>query len=233
MIDSMQVPTGEKSPEFQQVFLHKLRHDLTNTVRPLVEIPKWIEEDLAEDGVEPSSSMRANLDMMNVYGARLSEMITDLLSYAHVGQHPEESPSTLSEIVDSIVAGTLIDEFALSTDFAHETLPIPTADIRFMMDALLSNCVKHHDREQGRIHIASRKSSGVIQIAVSDDGPGVDDKFLEKIFDPLTTLESRDTVEGSGMGLTIVRRIAQINGGQVKAISQKGKRGTCIALWFP
>ena len=98
---------------------------------------------------------------------------------------------------------------------------------------LLSNCVKHHDRPHGRIHIACRDTHQGVQLTVSDDGPGVEARFLEKIFDPLTTLESRDLVEGSGMGLTIVRRIAQLNGGHVKAISTDGKRGTCIVIRFP
>jgi signal transduction histidine kinase len=227
------VSTPNEPDEFTQVFLHHLRHDLFNTVRPLVEIPKWIVEDFSDNSLDLPASLSENLDMMNVYGLRLSQMITDLLTYAHIGQLPEEEPLSLSKIVEGLVQGTLPDEFQLTTDFQGTELPISTPNLRILIDALLSNCVKHHDRSLGRIHIACREINQGIQLTISDDGPGINPRFLERIFDPLTTLESRDVVEGSGMGLTIVRRIVKLSGGNVKAVSADGKRGTCIAVWFP
>jgi signal transduction histidine kinase len=220
----------ELSEESSALFLHKLRHDLINTVRPMVEIPKWIEEDIVSEGSQISDSMRENLDLLRKSGHRLHQMIEDLMVFAHINQHSETAPPVLSEIITAMTEKTLPDQFKLTTDLTHNTLPIPTPDVHTLFDALLSNCIKHHDRSSGRIHIACKRIERATQLTVSDDGPGIGAKFIDCVFDPLTTLNSRDQVEGSGMGLTIAQRIATMNGGRIKVISAADKRGTCIAI---
>lgn len=233
MTQSVHNFSSKDQEAFKTLFLHKLRHDLVNTARPLIEIPKWIEEDIQNDGLNVPASMQENLDMLGNYGTRLLCMISDLLTYAHIGQHPETEPAPLSEILSATASDILPDGFQLITDLEHNQIGILKSDTATLLQAVLSNAVKHHDRETGKIRVTCKKIGQATQLTVSDDGPGIELKYIDQIFDPLTTLASRDQIEGSGMGLALVRRIAEINGATAKALSSVGKRGTCIVVWFP
>ena len=70
-------------------------------------------------------------------------------------------------------------------------------------------------------------------ITVSDDGPGIPEKYRERVFEIMTTLKPRDEIEGSGMGLALVRKIVDIYGGQLRWMSAPDERGTSIQLTFP
>lgn len=213
-------------------FLSKLRHDMRNTIRPLVEVPKWISEDLKDTGLKLDDAMVENFRMLDSYGNRLSQMVEDLITYVHIGQ--EENPSTKcpSQVFTELTNGTIPPGFEIKGTFEHDDLPLSERDLNNLMDALMSNAIKHHDRDTGRVQVACRATELVVQLSVFDDGPGIPEDFHGKVFDPLTTLRSRDEVEGSGMGLTIVHHIARMNDGGVKLISPGTSRGTCVTVWF-
>ncbi|HMN30962.1 MAG TPA: sensor histidine kinase, partial [Caldilineaceae bacterium] len=91
-----------------------------------------------------------------------------------------------------------------------ERVPLET-----VLRNLIGNALKHHHQTDGNITIALDKRDGWWEFAVSDDGPGIDPQFYERIFELFQTLQPRDKVEGSGMGLAIVRRIVETRGGKV------------------
>jgi len=90
--------------------------------------------------------------------------------------------------------------------------------------------VKHHDKEMGKIHIGARQQGGFVTLSVSDDGPGIEEKFQDRVFSPMTTLRPRDEVEGSGMGLANVQKIARHYGGKARIVPSKFEGGTCIEV---
>lgn len=212
------------------LFLKRLRHDLLNTARPMVEIPAWIDEDAAEEGFELPGSLRENLGLLSTYGSRLNQMIIDILTYVHI-EGDDNGEALLSKTLADLTPD-LHPDFELITDLEHDKLPIQQALLKTLLDALLANAVKHHDRAGGKIKLWCKRVGTQIRLTVTDDGPGIEPQHLEKIFEPLTTLNSRDQIEGSGMGLAIVHRIASACGAKVQAFSRENQRGTCIAVWF-
>ena len=146
------VPTGTEA-----LFLHKLRHDLINAVRPIVEIPVWMEEDIQAEKIDLPESLREHLDMLGTYGSRLNQMINDLLVYAHINQHPEKDAIPISTALDRLAYDILPEKFELITDLSHDSLPIPEPDMLNLLGVLLSNAVKLHDRSQGKIRVCCRK----------------------------------------------------------------------------
>jgi signal transduction histidine kinase len=93
------------------------------------------------------------------------------------------------------------------------SLVIGDRDILTLLNALIVNAFKHHPKDSGIIIITSENRGKSIEITVSDDGLGIPDEYSERVFAAMTTLKPRDEVEGSGMGLANVRKIARIYGG--------------------
>ena len=98
---------------------------------------------------------------------------------------------------------------------------------------LIGNAVKHHHNGSGRIEVLAGSSNGKLEeFIVRDDGPGIDPKYHEQVFEMFHTLKPRDQVEGSGMGLALVKKIVENRGGTVKLESALGQ-GTTIRFTWP
>ncbi len=99
-----------------------------------------------------------------------------------------------------------------------------------VLENLISNGLKHHDRAEGRITVQARRVNGMTEFRISDDGPGIPVEFHQRIFLIFQTLNSRDDVESSGIGLAIVKRRVQENGGQIWVESAPPARGTTFGF---
>jgi signal transduction histidine kinase len=96
---------------------------------------------------------------------------------------------------------------------------------------LISNAIKHHDRKEGHIELEVEDRGGLFDFAVKDDGPGIPAQFHDEIFKIFRTLKPRDQVEGSGMGLAIVRKHIDISGGSIWLESTEGEGSTFRFTW--
>ena len=100
---------------------------------------------------------------------------------------------------------------------------------------LISNAIKHHDKGDGHIDVSyeliTLDDKKLHQIKVKDDGPGIPPELQEKALEMFQTLQSRDETEGSGMGLAMVKKMAEKYEGSLQ-IESDGKRGTTfIVQW--
>jgi signal transduction histidine kinase len=75
-----------------------------------------------------------------------------------------------------------------------------------------------------------RRAEGLVEIRVTDDGPGIPAQFHDRVFEIFQTLASRDRVESSGMGLAIVKKMIEVHGGRVWIESAAPARGTTVAF---
>jgi len=91
---------------------------------------------------------------------------------------------------------------------------------------LINNAIKFIDKPNGLIKIGCDKVEDNWQFYVSDNGAGIEDKYYDRIFQIFQRLESRDNSEGTGIGLTLVKRIVQIYGGKIWITSKVGKGST-------
>ena len=96
---------------------------------------------------------------------------------------------------------------------------------------LISNGIKYHDREDGKIQVTVHEVTAGYEFAVSDDGPGIKPEYHEKIFTIFQTLEARDTYESTGIGLTIVKKIIEEQGGDISLESGLGQGSTFRFIW--
>ena len=91
---------------------------------------------------------------------------------------------------------------------------------------LLSNAIKYMDKAEGRIEIRHIEEDGNWIFGVSDNGPGIEEKYFEKIFQIFQTLSPRDEYESTGVGLTVTKKIVELYGGRIWVESVPGQGST-------
>ncbi len=104
--------------------------------------------------------------------------------------------------------------------------------LELVLRNLINNAVKHHDRPNGQVAVTARNVGRLIEFRIQDDGPGIAEEFHGRIFEMFQTLKPRDHVEGSGMGLAIVKKTVELFGGSIGVESNAANRGaTFIFTW--
>lgn len=207
-------------------FAYAASHDLQSPLQAISNLAEWTLEDARDELSEPNIE---KLEMLLGRTRRITNLLGDLLSYALI--QPENDESAPFDLVSEVKAlADLIDPENVATiTFGEvvplvETYPVP---MRQVLQNLISNAIKHNDRECCQIVISSSFSDGLLSIEVADDGPGIPKEYQSRIFKLFESLRSRDDVEGSGIGLALVHKLANRYGGAVEVFSDPEKeRGT-------
>ena len=221
------------SQEFEN-FIYLVSHDVRNSVRALLELPQWIEDDLISAGYPVPGPVAENIRMLNTHMQRLDRMLIDLLIHSRIGRMQTNREVEWNGVIDTILDQIQLPAgFRVLRDLAVPTIRIGETDVLTLVASLVSNAIKHHDRDKGSIRITTAAERGGQVLTVTDDGPGIPERFRDKVFEVMTTLSPRDEVEGSGMGLANVRKIAALYGARTSWPAVPAGRGCSIALHFP
>ncbi|MBM1690200.1 sensor histidine kinase [Sulfitobacter geojensis] len=210
-------------------FIYLISHDVRASVRALLELPRWIEEDLEEAGVKIDGSVAASIELMNRHTGRLDRMLVDLLTFSRIGRMQEVRENHLPRVIDQVLEDIPVPAgFAVIRDMECDQLVMGDRDVLTLFDALVGNALKHHDKSSGQIVISTSVQAGEVVLSVADDGPGIPPEYRENVFGAMRTLRPRDEVEGSGMGLANVRKIATLYGGSARITDSPYGRGTLV-----
>ena len=238
-LSSLQVPQPTVGAESEGMaggqeiddFIYLISHDVRASVRALLELPQWIADDLIEAGVPIDGPLRTSIDLMNRHTGRLDRMLVDLLAFSRVGRMQVTRTTLLEDALNDVLEQIRVPAgFKITRQLDCADVTLGERDLPTMLGAMVNNAIKHHDRETGEILIESRRDDSHVVISVSDDGPGIENRFHERVFAPMTTLRPRDEVEGSGMGLAKVSKIARHYGGNVSIGISPFDRGTKIVV---
>lgn len=232
ILATVQAPHGP-SQDIED-FIYLISHDVRSSVRALLELPQWIAEDLEEAGFQIDGQVASSIELMNRHTGRLDRMLVDLLTFSRVGRMQTVRLVDLDEALDEVLEEIKLPiGFTLNRVFECKQLVIGDRDILTLLNALISNAIKHHEKSVGRLVVEARRDDANTVISVCDDGPGIRPEFHERVFGPMTTLRPRDEVEGSGMGLANVRKIAAHYGGSAMVQVSPYGQGTNIEVKFP
>ena len=231
---SQNQPSEHKTSQDIEDFIYLISHDVRSSVRALLELPQWIAEDLEEAGFKVEGQVASSIDLMNRHTGRLDRMLVDLLTFSRVGRMQEKCKVSLNDALTDVMDEMKIPSgFKVIRALECDDLDIGDRDILTLLNALITNAIKHHDKDGGRIVVASRCVGSDVVLAITDDGPGIAEKFHERVFGPMTTLRPRDEVEGSGMGLANVRKIATLYDGTATIRASPYGRGTSVEVQIP
>jgi len=206
-------------------FAHIVSHDLKAPLRGISTLASWMSTDYAdkfdEDGREQIELLLSRVD-------RMHNLIDGILQYSRVGRTKEEmSQVNLNELVPDVIDMVAPPE-SITISIENE-LPIIICErtrITQVFENLLSNAVKYMDKPQRQIRIACVEENGFQKFSVADNGPGIEEKYFEKIFQMFQTLSPRDEFESTGIGLTVVNKIVEMYDGRIWVESKLGEGST-------
>lgn len=226
-------PPPPPMDDFEEL-LYILSHDLRTGIRAVLTIPDFIEEDLASLPDPQQSILAEHLEMLRIQARRCDRMLLDLRDFSRIGRlaDPIGDYSIADILARCRETAPLPDGFSLSVH-GDAVLSGPPNELIMLFKALLSNCVKHHDMDTGHIDISIATMGRMTRIIVADDGPGIPSRFRRDVFTMLRTLRSRDECEGSGVGLTLARKVVTALRGTIEVLDGGDTRGTAIALMLP
>jgi PAS domain S-box-containing protein len=203
-------------------FAHVVSHDLKAPLRAISQVAGWFMEDY---GANLDARGEEMIQLLNGRAHRLEKLIDGILEFSRVGRAPERlTPVELRQVAAAVVE--LLAPPAYITITLAANLPCVMADATLMQQIfqnLLSNAVKFMDKPEGRIDVTARERENDWLVCVADNGPGIEAKYHEKIFQIFQTLAARDKFESTGIGLALVKRAVERGGGKVWLESTPGQ----------
>jgi signal transduction histidine kinase len=210
-------------------FAYVASHDLRSPLNVIKRLVTWVKEDC--DAVLPSES-KEDLAIVLSRVERMEKLLVDLLNYSRIGKDYQEA-TVLNLQTFMVELLSLIDlpmGFALKCD--NVDIKVPEIAFNVVMLNLVSNAIKHHDSGNAQIEVKAKLSDEGCTISVLDNGPGIEAKNRGRIFKLFETLRPRDEVEGSGMGLSVVKKIVEHYGGSIE-VAANLPRGTQFIVTWP
>ena len=219
----------EKSNHDLEQFSYIASHDLKSPLNGIKQLATWIEEDCGE--ILPAES-KEHLVLLKTRSERMMKLLNDLLEYSRINRK-DFSPEivhlqAMSEDIFALLNAP--DKFTISAPDIEIKIPKPPFEI--ILRNLISNSIKHHDKDSGKIEINYECTDSMHVIRVLDNGPGIPEDLHDKAMQMFQTLQPRDRVEGSGMGLALAKRIVLHHGGSIY-ISKDLKPGAEFIIQWP
>ena len=210
-------------------FAYVTSHDLKAPLRAIANLATWLGEDL--EGQIPEENQQ-QLKLMQNRVRRMDGLIQGLLDYSRVGRK-----SNPIETVDlNKLIGELSNLLSIPSEFKIITSNLPVLEteailLQQVFSNLIDNAIKYHHQKEGTITISAEEQDEYYQFAIKDDGLGIDPQYHERIFTIFQTLQARDTIESTGIGLSIVKKIVESKGGKIWLKSQIGEGSTFYFTW--
>jgi two-component system phosphate regulon sensor histidine kinase PhoR len=221
----------------KQKFIRTMVHELKSPLGSIKGLLEVVTDKSLGDELEPYLPMIARADHRI---DNLVELIRDLLTLARSEQAPE------GEEPELVPVGPVLDEvvelarerggqrgIAVTTDLAAGLPPalVPADDLRLVLSNLVGNAVKYN-RDAGTVTIRGAVADGWLRLDVTDTGIGIREENLLRLWDEFFREKRDETreLEGSGLGLSIVKRLVERAGGRLEAASVEGEGSTFSVL---
>ncbi|NNC32392.1 hypothetical protein HKM21_24340 [Longimicrobium terrae] len=212
-------------------FAYVASHDLKAPLRGISNLSTWIEDDLG-DAATPE--VREQLAMLRGRAVRMEALIDGILQYSRAGRVRD----TTDRVDTGALARDVVDLLApppgarITVQPGMPVIVTERLPLQQVLMNLIGNAIKYAGGGEARVEVsATRAADGAWEFAVRDHGPGIAPEYHERIFTIFQTLESRDVVESTGIGLSIVKKLVEGRGGRVWVDSAEGGGSTFRFLW--
>lgn len=220
---------AERNQELDS-FVYTISHDLKAPLRAISNLSVWIEEDLES---QLPLGAQQQFQLLRARVKRMESMIDSLLLYARAGRQEArletfDLAELLAEIIDSLAPP---EGFSIEIQQPLPTLTTKRVFLSQVFANLISNAIKHHTSATGNLHISAIERPDCHEFIIKDDGPGIAPEHHEKVFAIFQTLKGKDTSDSTGIGLAIVKKIVEAEGGTIRLESSWGRGTTFYVTW--
>ena len=164
----------------------------------------------------------------------MHDLIEGLLEYSRVGRTgAQEEMVDTRELIEETIDSLLPPKgFKIRIRGEMPTLRADRLQLGQVFANLLSNSLKHHGGQKGKIRVAVEDLDALYEFSVCDDGRGIAPEYHDKVFQMFQTLGSSDMGGSTGIGLALVKKIVEEHGGTIRLESAVGE-GTCVFFTWP
>ena len=219
----------ERSNQELDKFAYVASHDLKAPLRSINNLAHWLEEDLEE---HLHGDTKDNMVLLHNRVGRLEVLLDQLLQYSRVGRKKIKIQEVnVGELIEDTV--DLLDApkgFEIVIEGNMPVIWAPKFALEQVFMNIISNAIKHHESTTGRIVVWATQHDTYYTFNVKDDGPGFSPEYNNKIFEMFQTLKPRDEIEGSGMGLALVKKVVEHYGGDITASSDQALKETIFTF---
>lgn len=213
---------AERRARDLEQFAYVASHDLKAPLRGIANLASWLKDDLRER-LTPETAEQ--LDLLRDRVARMNALVEGLLAYSRIGR----AEGTIEEVDTAALVAETVDSLAPPPGFRVEVAPnmphlyTDALHLGQVFANLIGNAITHHDRARGVIRISGREMDRQCEFQVSDDGPGIPQKYHQKVFMMFQTLTVKDYGANTGIGLALVKKLIEEHGGSIRLSSGPGR----------
>lgn len=205
-------------------------HDLKAPLRGIVNLASWLSASLAP---KANAEERSQLDLIQSRAKRLAALVDGILIYARAGrlrgQKDLVDTKALVQEIRELLGATREPQIEVSARLP--TLKVERVLMQQVLMNLIGNAIKYTRRPDARIWVDCETVSDAWLFSVKDNGPGIAPEHQQKIWEPFQRLQGLDVVEGTGIGLSVVKKIVESRGGSVSIESASGQGANFIVRW--
>lgn len=211
-------------------FAYVASHDLKAPLRGIANLSEWVEEDLGDNVPE---DVRKKMDLIRGRVHRLEALIDGILQYSRAGRvhssvETVDTAALLAEVVELLAPPP---EVTVTIRPNMPTLTSERTPLQQVFLNLISNAIKYNRRPGATIDVTVRDAGRFYAFSIADNGAGIAPEYHDRIFGIFQTLESRDKVEGTGIGLSVVKKMVELRGGSITIDSDVGRGATFTFQW--
>lgn len=223
--------TTPSDVELEQ-FAYTASHDLQEPLRMVASYLDLFQDryatEIDQEGIEMLGYAAEGVD-------RMQAMVDGLLTYSRLTtRRGDPEPVDLGDVLEDALANLTLRVQGANAEVTYDAMPTVPADrgqILQLFQNLLENAVKFNGGE-ARVHIGARDLGDTVEVTVEDDGPGIPEEELGRIFSLFQRGTRAQKTEGSGLGLSICKRIVERHGGSISVSSTDGD-GTTFTIELP
>ena len=220
----------ERSNKELDQFAYVASHDLKAPLRGIANLTQWIEEDL---GDRVTGESKEHMRLLKGRVNRMEALIDGVLAYSRAGRVRDRPARVdVGKLLEETIE--LISPPAETTVVIGAPMPVIAAErvpLQQVFMNLIGNAIKHNRRPGARVEVQAEPDGDCYRFAITDNGPGIAPQYREKIWQIFQTLAPRDQVEGTGIGLSVVRKIVEARGGHAWLESELGSGSTFYFTW--
>ncbi len=223
------------SNEELEQFAYAVSHDLREPLRA-IEVHISILDEFYGDQFD--SDARASMSFVKNGARRMDDMICDLLDYARIGQGEQK----LANVPVETLLGTALDNLSASINKTSAQIEVDEAlpavqghagNLVRLFQNLIGNAIKYHaPTRRPVVAITARREGSACAVTIADNGIGIDPEDFGRIFGVFERLHTRESYEGTGIGLALCRKIAASHGGRIEVASKPGE-GSAFTVFLP
>ncbi len=206
-------------------------HDLKAPLVAMHSLVSFIEEDTKS---KVNKGTKQHIELLKERISKMDTLINGLLEYSKIARgskvkHNFSFNDLLVEVFESV---NINEENRIILPKIDTEVYANRIELKHVFHNLISNAIRHNDKDKAIINVNVIKKERKYVFSVTDNGPGIEEKYHSKIFEMFSQLDTNSTNNSSGIGLSIVKRIVLENKGQITVDSEKGIGTTISFTWF-